>query len=153
MNAIRWRVFGTNDYSSTEAKYLSNVKATLVDFLAARKTFLNKAFSENSVRVFFDGNGGTGNMFNRVAVMVGEDYTLPEPGYTRSGYDFAGWSTSPDGSSGAYAAGESVTLTSGRVTFYAQWEESTLLSGFQKFIQGIRDFFNMIRDFFMNLFK
>ena len=153
MNAIRWNAFSTTDQENTEAQYMKQVNDVLIKFMKERKSFLDKGFSENSVRVFFDGNGGEGNMFNRSAVKVGDKYTLPEDNFTNLPYSFAGWSTTPDGSSGIYEAGATVTLDSTRVTFYAQWNEISVLSGFQKFIQGIKDFFRMIRDFFANIFR
>ena len=152
MNAIRWNAFKTTDADTALTQYMSQVDGVLIKFMKERKAFLDKGFAENSVRVFFDGNGATGNMFNRNAVKVGDSYTLPEPEYTKSSHIFAGWSTTPDGSGEVYDAGATVKLTSEKVTFYAQWKESKVLSGFQKFIQSIKNFFAMIRDFFANLF-
>ncbi len=153
MNAIRWNTFKTADAESTEKQYMNQVDGVLIKFMKERKAFLTKGFAENSVRVLFDGNGGKGNMFNRVAVKVGDSYVLPDPDYTNLPMIFAGWSTTPDGSGEIYDAGEKVILENEKVTFYAQWKEVQILSGFQKFIQAIKDFFNMIRDFFINLFK
>ncbi len=153
INALRWNTFKTTDTKSIEAEYNKQINNVLLKFMKERKAFLDKGFSENSVRVLFDGNGGTGNMFNRNAVKVGDSYTLPEPGYTNLPYIFAGWNTKADGTGEQYDAGDTVTLQSTKVTFYAQWKEVKVLSGFQKFIQGIKDFFQMIRDFFMNLFR
>ena len=153
MNAMRWNTYKTTDSSVAKQEYMNQVDGVLIKFMKERKTFLDKGFADNAVRVLFDGNGGTGNMFNRKAVMVGDRYTLPEPDYTNLPMVFAGWSTTPDGSGEIYDAGATVVLESKTVTFYAQWKEVQILSGFQKFIQGIRDFFNMIRDFFLNLFR
>lgn len=153
MNGIRWNIYSTTNAQATKIAYEKYVDGTLLKFMKNRKAFLDKGFAADSVRVLFDGNGGTGNMFNHDAVMVGNSYTLPQCEYTNSGYAFAGWSTTPDGSSGVYDAGDTITLESTKVTFYAQWKEIEILSGFQKFIQGIRDFFQMIRNFFEKLFR
>ena len=153
MNSVRWGIFGKTDYDSTASEYKKFIKNDLLKFMKARKAFLDKGFSENTVRVLFDGNGGKGNTFNEKAVKIGDEYTLPQPEYTNLPMIFAGWSTTPDGSGEVYDAGATVTLDSSKVTFYAQWQEVRVLSGFQKFIQGIRDFFNMIREFFENLFR
>lgn len=152
MNAMRWNTYKTTDSSVAMQEYMNQVDGVLIKFMKERKTFLDKGFADNAVRVLFDGNGGKGNMFNRRAVKIGDSYTLPEPDYTNLPMVFAGWSTTPDGSGEIYDAGATVVLESKTVTFYAQWKEVQILSGFQKFIQGIRDFFNMIRDFFLNLF-
>lgn len=42
--------------------------------------------------------------------------------FTREGYRFIGWNTSPDGSGTSYTNSQSVTL-SGNLTLYAQWSE------------------------------
>ncbi len=153
MNALRWNTFKTTAADAIEAEYDKQVNNVLIKFMKDRKVFLDKGFGENSVRVIFDGNGGTGNMFNRIAVKVGDSYTLPQPEFTNLPYMFAGWSTTPDGSGEVYDAGATVTLQSTKVTFYAQWKEIKVLSGFQKFIQSIKDFFQRIMDFFANLFR
>ncbi len=51
------------------------------------------------------------------------DYTLPECGYIRDGYQFAAWAENgPDGR--RYQPGDAYTVTAD-VTFYAVWEERT----------------------------
>ena len=152
MNAVRWNYFKTTDVGTVSSEYKKQISDVLLKFMKERKSFLNEGFGENSVRVFFDGNGAEGNMFNRKAVKAGDSYTLPQSDFEKSGYVFKGWSTAPDGSGEVYEAGEKVTVDGGKVTFYAQWQEIKILTGFQKFIQAIKDFFNMIREFFANLF-
>lgn len=153
MNAILWNTYKTSDVAKVKSEYENQANGVLIKFMKNRKAFLDKGFAENSVRVFFDGNGGTGNMFNRDAVKVGDSYKLPQCEYTNYPKYFVGWSTTPDGSSGIYDEGDTVILESTKVTFYAQWKEVEVLSGFQKFIQSIKNFFEMISNFFANLFK
>lgn len=153
MNAILWDTYKTSDATKVKSEYEKQANGVLVNFMKNRKAFLDKGFAENSVRVYFDGNGGTGNMFNRDAVKVGDSYTLPQCEYTNYPKYFVGWSTTPDGSSGLYDEGDTVILERTKVTFYAQWKEVEVLSGFRKFIQSIKNFFEMIRNFFANLFK
>lgn len=152
MNSIRWGIFTNADYGTVAAEYKNHIINSLLEFMKQRKTFLDKGFASDSVRVLFDGNGGKGNTFNEKAVKVGDTYTLPESDFENSAYIFEGWSTTPDGSGEIYKAGEKVTIDGEKVTFYAQWKEIKILTGFQKFIQSIRDFFRMIREFFENLF-
>ena len=87
--------------------------------------------------VEYDANGGTGEMHKSVhelgvsSTLLPKSYTLKEGdkensyGYTKTGYTFVGWNTSPDGKGVSYtdeylitsdiaAGGETVTL-------YAQW--------------------------------
>ncbi len=153
MNAILWNTYKTLNPAEVKSEYENQVNGVLIKFMKNRKAFLDNGFAENSVRVLFDANGGTGNMFNRDAVKVGDSYTLPKAEYSKSSHYFVGWSTTPDGSSSIYDAGDTVILDSTKVTFYAQWQEIKVLSGFQKFIQSIRDFFQMIKNFFENLFR
>lgn len=153
MNGIRWNIYSTTTAQATETAYEKYVDGTLLKFMKNRKAFLDKGFAADSVRVLFDGNGGIGNNFNENAVKIGDSYTLPQCEYTNYPKYFVGWSTTPDGSSGLYDEGDTVILESTKVTFYAQWKEVEVLSGFQKFIQSIKNFFEMIRNFFANLFK
>jgi len=48
--------------------------------------------------------------------------------FTRSGYIFTGWNTSPDGSGNSYTDKQSIVLTQD-ITLYAQWEQEQVVSG------------------------
>ena len=72
--------------------------------------------------VTFDANGGSGSMPVQTIENSG---MLTENTFTRSGYTFAGWNTSPDGSGTGYANQSAITATEsskGLVTLYAQWD-------------------------------
>ena len=71
--------------------------------------------------VSFDANGGTGTMAPQ-GVQGGEATELNTNTFTREGYTFSGWSTTPTGSV-AYTDGASVTLNAD-TTLYAQWKKS-----------------------------
>ncbi len=43
-------------------------------------------------------------------------------GYSKSGYKFKWWNTAPDGTGEDFYVGETVTLGTGNLTLYAQWE-------------------------------
>ncbi|MDR2196746.1 MAG: InlB B-repeat-containing protein [Coriobacteriales bacterium] len=63
-------------------------------------------------------------------VTYGSPYgTLPAP--SRTGYDFEGWNTAPDGS-GASITGTSIVATSADQTLYAIWEPKTYTLTFDK---------------------
>ncbi len=66
--------------------------------------------------VVFYANGGTGTMD---PVQQGGSYTIPECGFTRDGYTFIGWATSPDGEA-VYQPGMTITLTDD-LALYAKW--------------------------------
>ena len=78
--------------------------------------------------VSFDSNGGTGTAMSSMNYLYGLEMALPECTYTRTGYEFAGWSTTASGAV-AYADGAAIstpTITNGAVTLYAQWTENVL---------------------------
>lgn len=166
MNAIRWNTFSSIDKETTEKLYRSFVDSTLISFIENRKVFLDKGFSDSSVRVFFDSNGEKGNMYNEDAVIIGESLTLPECTFQSATHNFTSWNTKSDGTGTSYSAGEAITLESKNITFYAQWEEKPPVampddtpeeptkeqSFFQKLWKTISDFFKKISEFFKNLF-
>jgi uncharacterized repeat protein (TIGR02543 family) len=67
--------------------------------------------------VSFNGNGGFGGMTTETRSAA--TALLPE-GFTRPGYTFAGWNTSPSGNGTAYANGATYAFTA-NATLYAQW--------------------------------
>lgn len=168
MNSIRWNNFETTDYESTAQSYKSYVKGQLLDFIELRRDFLNKGFSDASVRVFYNANGGSGNMYNEDAVALGETLTLPKCSFIHSGMIFDSWNTKEDGSGVRYNEGDSMYLTERNITLYAQWKEKPQpepdsdnqpdgpseekLSFFEKILKFFTDFFDKIRKFFDDLF-
>jgi uncharacterized repeat protein (TIGR02543 family) len=75
--------------------------------------------------VTFNANSGSGTPPAPVTQSAGYSFNLPSgSGLTRSGYNFAGWSTSQTSGSGTtYNAGSSYTI-SGDITLFAVWNES-----------------------------
>lgn len=124
MNAIRWNTFDTMGYDDTAETYKARVQTRLLDFLTGRKEFLDKGFSDTSVRVFYNANGGEGVMFNESAPQIGESITLPSCTFTHSSLVFDSWNTASDGSGITYNAGDSILLTSTKITLYAQWKQA-----------------------------
>jgi uncharacterized repeat protein (TIGR02543 family) len=71
--------------------------------------------------VTFDINGGEGTVPDAQEVLGGLSITLPSGiGFSRSGYDFGGWNTSPSGTGTNYSVGSSY-MPIGDVTLYARW--------------------------------
>jgi len=76
--------------------------------------------------IAYDANGGSGATASSIHT-YDEEKTLTANGFTRTGYTFAGWSTSSGGKV-EYANSQSVTnlsSTAGTVTLYAQWTPIT----------------------------
>ena len=71
----------------------------------------------------YNANGGSGSMSGTTAE-EGTRVTVKPNGFTRSGYTFLGWATSPSGSV-VYDPGDSITLNSNR-TLYAKWQKDTV---------------------------
>ena len=107
----------------TEAEGGARVTAVTQVALTRPHTFYAH-WTYNRYSVVFDANGGEGEM-NTQEMTVATVATLPECGFMRFGYVFAGWATEPDGEvvytnaadvlNLAYEQGVSVTL-------YAVWE-------------------------------
>ncbi|MBQ6660101.1 MAG: InlB B-repeat-containing protein, partial [Lachnospiraceae bacterium] len=80
-------------------------------------------YDYNTYTIYFSANGGSGSMGSK-SCTYGSTYSLPSIGFSRSGYSFAGWSTSSGGSVqyGNCANVSNLTSTNGgSVTLYAQW--------------------------------
>ena len=78
--------------------------------------------NENGIN--FHANGGTGTMSAQVA-LTGETKTLSKNQFTRSGYTFAGWSTTPTGTVEYADRDQYVMGTDSNYTLYAVWIPNT----------------------------
>ena len=84
----------------------------------------------NRYTVRFYANGGVGSM-DPLNSEYGQQFQLPQAGFTRTDYHFAGWNTWPDGSSTAYANGQQVSNLGGakmdgdKADLYAQWKANS----------------------------
>lgn len=82
-------------------------------------TVLYAMWQINSYTVTFDANGGRGEMPVQV-VDFGTVREINGCAFVRTGYSFAGWNTSPDGTGAAYSDGQQLDLSSD-ITLYAEW--------------------------------
>ena len=89
---------------------------------AIRAVFLDKDTPSNFVKVTFNANGGSGTMPAQT-FEAGVSQAIAANAFTRSGYTFTGWNTSPDGSGTSYTDGQEITLSQD-ITLYAQWESA-----------------------------
>ncbi|MCX4750494.1 InlB B-repeat-containing protein [Kitasatospora sp. NBC_01287] len=92
--------------------------------MPAQNTVIKAVSSANPYGVVFDGNGATGGATPAQQFSYDQGAALTANGFTRAGYGFLGWATSPTGPL-AYTAGQRVddlTATAGaQVTLYAVW--------------------------------
>ncbi len=77
--------------------------------------------------IYFNGNGATSGNTSAQLFEWGVEQNLTASSYLKTGYDFAGWNTSSNGSGDAYSNEEltSFERTSNLYYLYAQWELSS----------------------------
>ncbi len=88
-----------------------------------RAVFSDKDTPSSFVILSFDANGGEGIMEPQI-FEAGVAQALNTNAFIRSGYEFAGWNTAPDGSGTSYSDGQELTLTEDMM-LYAQWVKPT----------------------------
>ena len=78
-----------------------------------------------TLTIVFNSNGGTGLMANQY-IDAGSNQNLNLNSFSKDGYIFSGWNTSPDGTGTGYADGASYSVTPEPdnllVVLYAQWK-------------------------------
>ena len=114
---VNWTAGGTITINS-ENNTTTTIKATGAGTLTANAT-------ANSYTVHFNGNGDTGgSMDDMPARTYGAAFDLEANGFTKTGYEFAGWATTVDGAV-TYANGANVsnltTENNGTAQLYAKW--------------------------------
>ncbi len=80
-----------------------------------------------SYNVAFDANGGLGSMSPQT-INQGLSANLTGNSFTRTGYTFSGWSTTPTGSV-SYTDGASYSMGGASVTLYAVWASDVVVGG------------------------
>ena len=107
--------------------------------LGNRDANLYAQYTPINQTLVYNANGGTGSMSDSVK-LTGTVFGLKANAFTRTGYDFAGWSTTTDGAV-SYANQASFTMPAGGDILYAiwnirsytvtfkDWDDSTLQSG------------------------
>ncbi len=101
--------------------------ATRTDSSVIADKSVTASFAVNTYYITFNSNGGTGSMSTQ-SMTYGSTASLSTNTFTRTGFDFKGWSLTSGGAV-AYADGASYTMGAGDVTLYACWKRWTRLSG------------------------
>ena len=90
---------------------------------AVTKTAILSAGASSTYSIYYDANGGTGEMEPTVEVGDGTtQVTLRANTYTKEGYRFLGWDTNSAGENVVYADGASFVMPNTDTTVYAVWE-------------------------------
>ena len=126
-----------NNYTRTNYDFLgwsTNKDATRIEY-ANRTSFTVPTNSEETIfyavwrkkhHLIFDGNGATsGSMSDTYYYAPGSSITLPSYNYSRTNYQFIGWSTNKDATEATYAnrANFTVPNNSGETTLFAIWRK------------------------------
>lgn len=103
-------------------RYIDNSAPTICFRKNGKTYYCAKSLTQVYQRtVSYDSNGGSGSMDSQTFYPDDdESVTIKENGFTRSGYLFEKWNTSPDGSGTSYNAGS--TYKGNGMTLYAQWK-------------------------------
>ena len=111
--------------------YISDPDSATDNFVISHETghkTIEAKFTPNTYTVTFDKNdsAATGSM-DIETFSYDEEKTLTEIGYSKSGYEFMGWTTNPDGTGIGYNDKEVVSnlVTEGNITLYANWDKVT----------------------------
>ena len=105
-------------WQSQHGDSITNINPLLVN--VTRDTMLIAIFGSNTYEIVFDPNTGSGTMPNQI-IKFNATANLNTNLFTKTGYSFAGWATTPSGAVG-YTNGANYTMqTAGIVTLYAKW--------------------------------
>ncbi len=89
----------------------------------ANATYRNVYIPRKRYTVRYNGNGAERGSMLPQTVYCGELFDLRENGFQRTGYQFAGWSRTPDGETEQETSVKNLSLTHGEtVLLYAKWK-------------------------------
>ncbi len=89
----------------------------------AEAAYLDVYIPRKQYTVQYDGNGAKSGSVKSQKAYCGETFDLRENGFLRAGYEFAGWSETPDGSAINPKSVKNLTLVHNQtVTLYAKWK-------------------------------
>lgn len=167
LNGIRWNHFGKTTLTDNISAF-RNLAAVNKSFLLERKNYLTAGFSPDACMLYYDANGGTGEVYNHTITSVGDSVTVKGLSQAENcvtapaGGTFYGWNTRPDGTGVTYQPGDTITLDKRTVTLYALWTEPVPEEPAEgvpeepaegeNFFTRLINFFRMIIEWIRNLF-
>ena len=114
--------------TATSAKYADKESVKNLTATNGGTVTLYAVWQPNRYTVVTNANGGTGTALEST-FRYDTIGTLPSNSFTRTGYTFLGWSTSPTATTPTYTDKQSVknltTTNGGTVTLYAVWKANT----------------------------
>jgi hypothetical protein len=141
-NGVRVKMYAPSNYSEGSTAHHWDNNVGFVNFMGYAYTYPLHTFnnrkigiltdmgwttpvidSANAVWVTFHANSGTGNRPPQ-PYSPGVAQKLKINTFTKLGYEFSSWNTSPDGTEISYQDRESITIDNG-LELYAQWKVGT----------------------------
>lgn len=119
MSFMGWSQRETDPVAVAADPSSAGVVSTLT--MPAKDVKLYAVWKADPAELRFDANGGTGTTAAVVGV-TGQAVTVPNSGFARPGYSFAGWNTQADGKGDTYAANATYRMPASGVTLYAVWK-------------------------------
>ena len=115
-----WSTVKNGDVVYTDGQEVNNLSAVNGDVIT-----LYAKWTANTYTVKFDGNGATSGTMDDQTFIYDEAKNLTKNAFAKTGYTFAGWSTTEDGSV-AYKDGAKVknlsAVNDDEIILYAQWK-------------------------------
>lgn len=171
MNLTRWNA-SARDFPDAAAQLYRELTEKGERYLEEREKTLSKGFSDDAAMLYYDANGGSGNVYNPYVAVQGASVPVIAPIRRETGvyppedrYRFAGWNTAADGKGETYQPGDTIRLDGRSVVLYAVWEPLTEPDGEpgdaqdggrtsgMSFWQRLAAFFQRIAAFFRSLFR
>lgn len=119
--------------SATSPTYTNGQSVKDLTFTNGATITLYAVWKANTYKIVFNSNGATSGSMSNMSMTYGVSKNLTSNGFTKTGYEFQGWSTSSTGSV-KYTNGQSVnnlvSTNGGSITLYAVWKQSTITAKF-----------------------
>lgn len=122
-----WDCNGVKYYAGDKLCNLTSVNGEVI--------VLTAVWTANGNLLTFDKNGGVGSM-QPLSVKTGDAVTLAENGFTKLGYTFLGWSTTPGGEVEYYDQATFVMGANSTFVLYAVWQADEHVARFNKVVGG-----------------
>ena len=125
-SGIKYKDESGNWNQSADITISTNDKFTFSawDNGSGKSSFTSGNFAATTFTISFNGNGSTsGSTSSHTGIACNGSQTLRANGFTRTGWTFTGWNTSPYGDGTAYAAGATINSITSDIMLYAQWEK------------------------------
>ncbi len=135
---------GTNGTGTCYVDASGNILSTPTTFTQNTTLYAKwtATSSTNNYKIQFNGNGADGGKMSLMTCNFNTSYKLTANAFTKTGYTFAGWSTTPNGTVtyGNQATVNNLSTTSGDVVvLYAKWTAANVAYKVNHYLENIED--------------